>query len=208
MLMSSMYKSRSELQENLWSFSLQIAKGMAYLNTQRYIHRDVAARNCLVNKDMVVKISDFGLARALFTSDYYSMGDHRLLPIRWMAPETIQYTSQKFSLASDVWAYGVTIWEIFTHGQRPYFNLSNQDVLIKVPEGLTLDIPDDCPDVIKTIMSQCWQFEMDKRCSFDDIVQLLEARQFDNPSYDMLKESNYETPMTARKDGYIEVLVK
>lgn len=147
------------------------------------------------------------------------MGEHRLLPIRWMAPETIKYTSQKFSSASDVWAYGVTIWEIFTMGQRPYFNLSNQDVLIKVPEGLTLEAPENCPQAIKNVMKLCWAFEIDNRCSFEDIVQLLESeqpkKQLDNPTYDpdlLNPNTIYETPRrkSSKNSGnsYIEVVLQ
>ncbi len=128
------------------------------------------------------------------------MGEHRMLPIRWMAPETIRYTCQKFSSASDVWAYGVTIWEIFTFGQRPYFSLSNQEVLIKVSEGLTLEPPNNCPNEVRNVMQSCWSLSPEHRCSFEDIVETLEKSQSDcndfiNPSYDLFK--TYETPTVA-----------
>ena len=143
------------------------------------------------------------------------MGDHRMLPIRWMAPETIQYTCRKFSSASDVWAYGVTIWELYTLGQKPYFNLSNQDVLIKVIEeklNLANQIPDSCPGRIQNILKQCWQYEPENRYTFEDIVEILEnvdetTNLFENPAYMDPTRGAYETPNVAPKhNGYIEVV--
>ena len=144
------------------------------------------------------------------------MGDHRMLPIRWMAPETIQYTCRKFSSASDVWAYGVTIWELYTFGQKPYFNLSNQDVLIKITEEkLTLvsQIPDSCPGLLRNLLKQCWQYEPDKRCTFEDIVEILEnsdesEQEFANPSYGLPDSTmEYETPnIFCEQNGYIKVV--
>ena len=143
-----------------------------------------------------------------------------MLPIRWMAPETIQYTCRKFSSASDIWAFGVTLWEIYTFGQRPYFELSNQEVLMQVPnEKLTLTPPtENCPPIVQKIMQDCWKFEPDHRISFDNIVKALEqniSQDFAaNLSYDMF--SLYETPIVnpivksslKGPEGYIEVDMK
>ena len=140
-----------------------------------------------------------------------------MLPIRWMAPETIQYTCRKFSSASDVWAYGVTIWELYTLGQKPYFNLSNQDVLIKVIEeklNLTNQIPDNCPGRIQNILKQCWQYEPENRYTFEEIVDILETvdettNLFENPAYMDPTRGAYENPNAVSKhNGYIEVVMK
>ena len=140
-----------------------------------------------------------------------------MLPIRWMAPETIQYTCRKFSSASDVWAYGVTIWELYTLGQKPYFNLSNQDVLIKVIEerlNLANQIPDSCPARIQNILKQCWQYEPENRYTFEDIVEVLEnvdetTNLFENPAYMDPTRGVYETPnVVPQHNGYIEVVMK
>ena len=143
----------------------------------------------------------------------FQMGDHRMLPIRWMAPETIQYTCRKFSSASDVWAYGITIWELYTLGQKPYFNLSNQDVLIKITEEkLTLasQIPDTCPAKLQDILKKCWQYEPENRYNFDQIVEILETEpSFENPNYMNMDSGGYELPNTfLRHNSYIEVVMK
>ena len=102
------------------------------------------------------------------------MGKHQAVPIRWMAPETLRYT--KFSTASDVWAYGVTLWEIYTLGERPYFQVCNENVPQEILNGLTLEIPDYCPENIKTVMMKCWRKHPDNRCSFEDIVSFIKKR--------------------------------
>ena len=144
------------------------------------------------------------------------MGDHRMLPIRWMAPETIQYTCRKFSSASDVWAYGITIWELYTLGQKPYFNLSNQDVLIKIAEeklNLVSQIPDTCPGRLQHILKKCWHYEPENRYNFQEIVEILEspyenAQEFENSSYmDPTYDQDYETPNTI-PNCYIDVDVR
>ncbi|OQR70287.1 BDNF/NT-3 growth factors receptor-like [Tropilaelaps mercedesae] len=98
---------------------------MLYLSVQHFVHRDLATRNCLVGDNLCVKISDFGMSRDVYTCDYYKIGGSRMLPVRWMAPESIMYG--KFTLESDIWSYGVVLWETFTFGKQPYYGHSNEE---------------------------------------------------------------------------------
>ena len=103
------------------------------------------------------------------------MGQLQIIPVRWMAPETIRYCNEmKFTVASDVWAYGVTIWEIYTYGETPYYSFNNNEARKEIVRGLKLEIPETCPDSIKNIMRQCWMYDPMARCSFDKIVALIE----------------------------------
>ena len=113
-----------------------------------------------------------------------------------MAPETIEY--QKFSIWSDVWAFGVTLWEIYTFGQNPYSTLQDQDVLYEVSNGLTLDIPKNCSESIKNLMNRCWQFETIKRCNFQEIFEILQTPDLidGNDGYCEMKP----TPLPRRKE--------
>ncbi|XP_078064334.1 high affinity nerve growth factor receptor-like, partial [Mustelus asterias] len=109
----------------LLNIAKQIASGMVYLASLHFVHRDLATRNCLVGEGMVVKIGDFGMSRDIYSTDYYRVGGRTMLPIRWMPPESIMY--RKFTTESDIWSFGVVLWEIFTYGKQPWYQLSNNE---------------------------------------------------------------------------------
>ncbi|XP_048453230.1 ephrin type-A receptor 7 isoform X1 [Rhincodon typus] len=150
-----------------------IAAGMRYLADMGYVHRDLAARNILVNSNLVCKVSDFGLSRVVEDDPeavYTTTGGK--IPVRWTAPEAIQY--RKFTSASDVWSYGIVMWEVMSYGERPYWDMSNQDVIKAIEEGYRLPAPMDCPPGLHQLMLDCWQQERSERPKFDQIVGILD----------------------------------
>nr|XP_061795277.1 ephrin type-A receptor 4-A-like [Nerophis lumbriciformis] len=159
-----------------------IASGMKYLSDMSYVHRDLAARNILVNSNLVCKVSDFGLSRVLeddpeaaYTSretlgTYLSPGGK--IPIRWTAPEAIAY--RKFTTASDVWSYGIVMWEVISYGERPYWDMNNQDVIKAIDEGYRLPAPMDCPVVLHQLMLDCWERDRAERPTFSQILNMLD----------------------------------
>uniref|UniRef100_A0A1A8GX42 receptor protein-tyrosine kinase n=1 Tax=Nothobranchius korthausae TaxID=1143690 RepID=A0A1A8GX42_9TELE len=150
-----------------------IAAGMRYLADMGYVHRDLAARNILVNSNLVCKVSDFGLSRVLEDDPeaaYTTRGGK--IPIRWTAPEAIAY--RKFTSASDAWSYGIVLWEVMSYGERPYWEMSNQDVIKAVDEGYRLPPPMDCPATLYQLMLDCWQKERNNRPKFEQIVSILD----------------------------------
>uniref|UniRef100_A0A8D3CIK3 Ephrin type-A receptor 7 n=1 Tax=Scophthalmus maximus TaxID=52904 RepID=A0A8D3CIK3_SCOMX len=150
-----------------------IAAGMRYLADMGYVHRDLAARNILVNSNLVCKVSDFGLSRVIDDDPeavYTTSGGK--IPVRWTAPEAIQY--RKFTSASDVWSYGIVMWEVMSYGERPYWDMSNQDVIKAIEEGYRLPAPMDCPPGLHQLMLDCWQKDRAERPKFDQIVGILD----------------------------------
>ncbi|XP_029965684.1 ephrin type-A receptor 7 isoform X1 [Salarias fasciatus] len=150
-----------------------IAAGMRYLSDMGYVHRDLAARNILVNSNLVCKVSDFGLSRVIDDDPeavYTTTGGK--IPVRWTAPEAIQY--RKFTSASDAWSYGIVMWEVMSYGERPYWDMSNQDVIKAIEEGYRLPAPMDCPPGLHQLMLDCWQKDRAERPKFDQIVGILD----------------------------------
>ncbi|MBN3286579.1 EPHA4 protein, partial [Polyodon spathula] len=150
-----------------------IASGMKCLSDMSYVHRDLAARNILVNSNLVCKVSDFGMSRVLEDDPeaaYTTRGGK--IPIRWTAPEAIAY--RKFTSASDVWSYGIVMWEVMSYGERPYWDMSNQDVIKAIEEGYRLPPPMDCPVALHQLMLDCWQKERSNRPKFGQIVNMLD----------------------------------
>ena len=151
----------------------QIAAGMEYLSSHHVVHKDLATRNVLVYDKLTVKISDLGLFREVYSADYYKLTGNALLPIRWMSPEAIMYG--KFSVDSDIWSYGVVLWEVFSYGLQPYCGHSNQDVVEMVRSRQVLPCPDDCPAWVYALMIECWHEFPSRRPRFKDIHSRLRA---------------------------------
>ncbi|XP_012687930.1 ephrin type-B receptor 4b-like isoform X1 [Clupea harengus] len=178
-----------------------IASGMKYLSEMSYVHRDLAARNILVNSNLVCKVSDFGLSRFLqenSSDPTYTSSLGGKIPIRWTAPEAIAF--RKFTSASDVWSYGIVMWEVMSFGERPYWDMSNQDVINAIEQDYRLPPPPECPWALHQLMLDCWQRERCSRPRFCDLVSALDklirnpaslkvtARHGDGPSHPLLDQ--------------------
>ncbi|CAL4065204.1 unnamed protein product, partial [Meganyctiphanes norvegica] len=154
---------------------VDVANGCVYLEEMHFVHRDLAARNCLVTshdpQTRIVKIGDFGLARDIYKNDYYRKEGEGLLPVRWMSPESL--VDGVFTSHSDVWAFGVLLWEILTLGQQPYPARTNLEVLHYVRSGGRLNRPPNCPEELNCLMERCWSYSPDNRPTFKECLLIL-----------------------------------
>ncbi|XP_031334393.1 tyrosine kinase receptor Cad96Ca-like isoform X1 [Photinus pyralis] len=165
-------QSKTLTSRDLTSFVYQVAKGMEFLSANGIIHRDLAARNILITEDHVCKVADFGFARDVIDSHVYERKSEGRLPIRWMAPESLY--DNIFTVKSDVWSFGVLIWEVVTLGSTPYTGLSAAEVMKRVRDGYRLEKPEHCRRELYNIMYYCWDKDPKQRPSFEECVELLE----------------------------------
>ncbi|XP_058444154.1 protein sevenless isoform X2 [Malaya genurostris] len=164
---------------DLITMCVDVATGCRYLEEMHFVHRDLACRNCLVSspdpRERVVKIGDFGLARDIYNNDYYRKEGEGLLPVRWMSPESL--VDGVFTSQSDIWAFGVLLWEIMTLGQQPYPARNNLEVLHYVRDGGRLTRPQDCPEELYQLMLKCWSYSPEDRPTFRYCLEELKSLQ-------------------------------
>ncbi|XP_054898167.1 focal adhesion kinase 1-like isoform X9 [Poeciliopsis prolifica] len=147
-------------------YSYQLSTALAYLESKRFVHRDIAARNVLVSTVDCVKLGDFGLSRYMEDSSYYKASKGKL-PIKWMAPESINF--RRFTTASDVWMFGVCMWEILMYGIKPFQGVKNNDVIGRIENGERLAMPPQCPPTLYSLMTKCWSYDPSKRPRFNEL---------------------------------------
>ncbi|KAF2985146.1 hypothetical protein EK904_007460 [Melospiza melodia maxima] len=155
----------------LIDFSAQIAEGMAYIERKNYIHRDLRAANVLVSDLLMCKIADFGLARVIEDNEYTAREGAKF-PIKWTAPEAINYGS--FTIKSDVWSFGILLYEIVTYGKIPYPGMSNSDVMVALQRGYRMPRMETCPAELYDIMKTCWKDKAEERPTFDYLQSVLD----------------------------------
>ncbi|XP_063307090.1 focal adhesion kinase 1 isoform X6 [Pelobates fuscus] len=147
-------------------YAYQLSTALTYLESKRFVHRDIAARNVLVSSSDCVKLGDFGLSRYMEDSTYYKASKGKL-PIKWMAPESINF--RRFTSASDVWMFGVCMWEILMYGVKPFQGVKNNDVIGRIENGERLPMPPNCPPTLYSLMTKCWAYDPSRRPRFTDL---------------------------------------
>ncbi|XP_069743784.1 tyrosine-protein kinase Mer isoform X2 [Narcine bancroftii] len=157
--------------QTLLKFMIDIASGMEYLSNRNFLHRDLAARNCMLQMDMTVCVADFGLSKKIYSGDYYRQGRIAKMPVKWIALESL--ADRVFTVKSDVWAFGITMWEIVTRGMTPYPGIQNHEIYEYLEANHRLKQPPDCLDEVYDIMYSCWRLDPADRPTFSDLNAIL-----------------------------------
>lgn len=170
--LSSEGPPRALTTQEVVEMALQASKGVQYLHKKKFIHKDIAARNCVVDEDLRVQITDNALARDLFPQDYHCLGDNENRPIKWLAIESL--LSDSFNTASDVWSFGVLLWELTTLAQQPYVEVDPFEMSSYLRDGYRLAQPINCPDELFAVMAYCWAMSSDERPTFNQLIVCLQ----------------------------------
>ncbi|XP_064117241.1 insulin-like growth factor 1 receptor isoform X2 [Macrobrachium nipponense] len=200
-------------EQKLIEMAVEAADGMAYLSDRKLVHRDLAARNCMLDDNLTLKIGDFGLTRNL-KSDYYRKEGQGVLPVKWMAPESLQFSM--YTTQSDVWSYGVLLWEMATRGVTPYKNHTNDEVIrLVVEKYATLGRPRNCPRPLQRLMRQCWNYNPKERPNFLAITKFLlkqtssdYQQRFEQVSFYHKRLSDYSRYKPKEEGGYMTEKVR